>query len=327
MFLIAVTKIEIPNRFQPLTVNQIHVDPFVVTLVTDGFLSHTISTQKGFSLVESPLPPSGQLAESDRVILSRVDFDKYNKTIEIYKATNSGRTIYYYMNQEGEFYCSTHISLLRKAGVPIEEEKRGLPEYFIYGFVTPPLTLYKDIEQLLIGGRLYVELTNGKCHIKSRSNFNVPEVNNELNSIDIISRRILDLLHTSIQYLHPSSDRIAISLSGGIDSSNLYKVCNDLYGINTTYSTGYPFEDPGSNIEKEYALSASKALGTTHNFTEFTTADYLEGVLEGIDAAEAPLLYTQCPMFYLFFRDGFPKDKNIIINGHGSEAAFGGGVN
>ncbi|MGQ9570397.1 MAG: hypothetical protein ACUVUQ_06065 [Thermodesulfovibrionales bacterium] len=140
MFLVSLTKTKIKNNFYSLNVKHISQKQFFITIVTDNFLSRLVTNQNGFLVVESPLKNN-----SHDIVLAQVNFQKNNNTLEIFKPTISGRPIYYHINSDGEFFCSTHIKLLREARVSIQENSKALPEYFIYRLIMPPRTLYKDI--------------------------------------------------------------------------------------------------------------------------------------------------------------------------------------
>ena len=320
MFLVAITRSEIANKLQSFAVQQMRLNSSMVTIVTDDFLSSFLSEPNGFSIIESPFV---RYQNFSGVIFSKITYNNKNDVLEIFRSILSGRPIYYHINSKGELFCSTHISMLRKAGVKIEENRMILPEFFVYRHIMPPQALYKNIKQLLVGSRLYIKFLNGKCIIKAISNVSLPKKDKKLDSIENIARQTAHYLSKSIQALGSSKDRLAVLLSGGLDSSILFKICQANYGVNTTYSAGYPFEDPRKNIDKEYALSAADAFQAKHKYCEFTNEKYLRGFIEAISAAEEPLHHLQSVMFYLLFKGGVPHNKDIIIKGHGADTAWG----
>jgi len=320
MFLVAVTRSEIANKLQSFAVEQLRLNSSMVTIVTDNFLSSYFPEPHGFSIIESPFVRYQNFSD---MIFSKITYDNKNDVLEIFRSILSGRPIYYHINSKGELFCSTHISMLRKAGVKIEENRMVLPEFFVYRHIMPPQTLYKNIKQLLVGSRLYIKFLNGKCIIKAISNVSLPKQDKKLDSIENIARQTSNYLHESIQALNPGKNRLAVLLSGGLDSSILFKICQANYGVNTTYSAGYPFEDPRKNIDKEYALSAADAFQTKHKYCEFTNEKYLRGFIEAISAAEEPLHHLQSVMWHLLFKEGIPHNKDIIIKGHSADTVWG----
>jgi asparagine synthase (glutamine-hydrolysing) len=322
MFFFSITKRKITDDLQCVGAKEIKVDSLIFSIVTDSFLSKLISTEDGFSIIESPLI---SYPHSDQIIFSEITFRNSKKCFEIFRSTISGRPIYYYLNPQGEFFCSTHISMLRRAGVRIEENTKLLPEFFVYRYVIPPQTLYKNIRQVPAGSRLRVGLVGENCNICQCNGFQPPVSDDSkvLGTIETISTRTLELLTDSCYPLKPLNDEIAVLLSGGLDSSVLLKTCQNLYDIETTYSTGFPFEKPNNNLEKEYALSAAQAFGVRHSYYESSVENYLLGILQAISAAEEPLHHQSSAMLYLLFRNHLPKEKTIVICGMGADGIFG----
>lgn len=319
MFLLAITESEIASRLRSPAIKELKFGKYVFTIVTDNFISRFITEPNRFLIIESPLLLNHNFRD---LILSQVIY-KYNNVLEIFRSTSSGRPIYYHIDSKGSFFVSTHISLLREAGVKIEENITLLPEFFIYRFIMPPQTMYKNIYQLPAGSRLHIKLLNGKYIIAKIDKFDPPILDKGFNLIDNIAIQTSRLISQSIYSLNPFEDRLAILLSGGLDSSILFKICQSFFKIDETYSTGYPFENPRKNKEKEYALSAAQEFQIKHKYYEVTNEQYLRGFIEGISAAEEPLHHLQSVMFYLLFKRGLPKKKDIVICGQGAGTIWG----
>jgi asparagine synthase (glutamine-hydrolysing) len=301
------------------------MDSLIFSIVTDNFLSKLILDRNGFSIIESPLisyPSFG------KVIFLKITYSTNEKSLSIFRSTLSGRPVYYHLNPEGEFFCSTHISMLRKAGVRIKENRKVLPEFFVYRYIMPPSTLYKDIWQVPAGSQIKVRISRGVMNVQESNEFRPLELGNshESHQLETISARTLDLLNRSCKRLKPLNGNVTVLLSGGMDSSILCKICQDLFNIDKTFSTGYPFENATENIEKDYALSAARAFGVRHEYYGARSQDYLHGFLEAISIAEEPLHHLQSVMLYLLFRNGLPDDKNILVSGLGADGIFGSGM-
>jgi asparagine synthetase B (glutamine-hydrolysing) len=296
-------------------------------MVTDGFLSQCSTDATGFSIIESPFI---NRPEVKNIILSEMIYDKKKKKLSIFKPPHSGRPLYYHINSRGEFYCSTHISMLKKAGVTIEENTDGLPEFFVYRYVTPPKTLYKNIHQVSIGSHLYFALMNGQCILESEHQYNPFSIKSEIVPESISMGKIIQQINANLSHainlLSPCSSRLSVLLSGGLDSSILFAICRNTFGTNKSYSTSYPFEDASNDREKKYALSAAKALNSNHYFYQADNNEYLHGFLESISTAEEPLHHLQSVMLYLLFKKGLPTDKDIVISGEGADGIFGSGL-
>jgi len=100
-------------------------------------------------------------------------------------------------------------------------------------------------------------------------------------------------------------------------------VCQTTLGIDTTYSAGYPFEDPRNNVEKEYALSAAEAFQVKHEYYEPTNSEYLRGFVEAVSAAEEPIHHLSSVMLYMLFKKRLPQSKNVVVSGFGADGCWG----
>jgi len=320
MFLVAITRNEIAQNLDSVNIEESKIDNFIITVVTDNFLSKKSYEKNGFSIIESPLISS---SDYSKIIFSKFSYNNIENTFYISKSTISGRPIYYHLSPKGEFFCSTHISMLRKAGVPIEENTDVLPEFFTYRIVMPPQTLYQDIKQLCSGDQFRITLLNGKCVIQPVNSFNLPKINPNITSIKKSSKELKYLLSQSIEKLSSRKKETMPLLSGGIDSSILCRLCQEYLDIDTSYSTGYPFEEPTLNMEKEYAITAGKALGMNHHYYESSTSDYLRGFLEAISLSEQPLHHLQSVCLHLLYKEGIPQSKKIVVEGWGAGGSFG----
>lgn len=320
MFAVAITNQPLKVSEKGINIKEFEQKGRVITVYTDDLFTEL--EQIGENLQITEVPFNKKRARLNTKFLSRVVVDMKNETIEIFNPTTSGRTIYYHIQNGREFYCSTHIFLLRSFGVKIEENREVLPEFFVYRDVMPPNTLYKGIKKVAFGERLKFSLSNEKVSVKS-SHFVFSELKIRGKSIDKISREVLDILSNSIASIKPAKSDIALLLSGGLDSSILFKLSKDILDINRTFSTDFPFLDSRGDIEKRYSLSASKALGAEHSHVEFTVEDYLRGFIEAIDAAEEPIHHLQSVLIYLLFKKGIPDRFHTIISGLGADVLFG----
>lgn len=295
------------------------MDGSIITYATDKFLSESFENDNFFQIIESPL--LGTERNIDLQFLEiKVDLKKGN--IEIYKSTHSGRPIYYYLNSKGEFFCSSHIKLLKEVGITIKENKNILPEYFCYRYAHPPHTLFNNIKTLPIGHKLILKKRITKYYIDKIIPY-VPPKKNVLKDInDIVNKTDSELIDV-VKGIDNSDDKIAVLLSGGLDSSILFKICQEEMGIDKSYSTGYPFDDDSDNREKDYALSAANDFNSDHIYFDTDNKNFLISFIDAIDKAEEPIMHLGTAMDNLLFERGIPDDKKIIINGQGADCVWG----
>jgi len=312
MFLLSITKSTL-SRFKSYKFEEFNLPQRKLTIVTDNFLSKIFSEGDSILVIESPLI---SCCDPKELVLTGAKYDNKKSILEIYKPLISGRSIYYHLDSTGDFYCSTHISMLREAGIKIYENSALIPEFFVFRFIMPPQTFYKNIYQINAGSHLRINLKKDKIIIKIINDFDPPRISLLPGQFENYREEILGLLSKSIQPLKKCKNHLALLLSGGIDSSLLLRICQNLsFNIDSTYSTGYSFE----NFEKDYAQSAADYFGTNHNYQEIMISEYPQRIVEAISIAEQPLPNLQSILLYLLFKDGLPKKQNIVLNGVGAE--------
>lgn len=321
MLLVALSRSSLLGQLKSYSAQQFPTGTdWLLTVVTDGSLSQ-VKVLEGEVLGSESLLNS-LTAESDTEFVS-ARFSFGDQTLSIRKSTVSGRPVYYHLGANGEFLASTHIALLRQAGVEIEEDKDVLPELLIYRTVAPPRTLYRRIRQLPASGSIVVKLGKKGCDLSVGEMYVMPDGMTASGSEADISKRVTDLLRESVGRLKPDSSRVATLLSGGLDSSILCSLVEELLERYRTYSSSYLFEDPGKDLENSYALSAAAALSTTHTVFVPNSQDYVVGFVEALDAAETSLNHLQSVLLYLMFKSAIPGQFDRIVHGAVAETAWG----
>ena len=209
--------------------------------------------------------------------------------------------------------------MLRKAGISIRENVAALPEYFLYRCVMPPNTLYQDIFQIMLGGSLDVSFNRSDLRVAHHYFVPAEQVPNHtlFDTAEHIRSRIIDVLkaNTTIQS--------KILLSGGIDSSLVFKLAQKSVGVQHSYSSAYPFEKSELDVERNYAMTAAESFGSIHEQFVPSTSRYLEAVIQSIADAELPLHHLQSPLMYLFCKDCFSGTREPVVNSIGAGGVFG----
>ena len=276
MLFAAITRKRILDKFQGMAVREFQDDDFFITLVWDDFYSKITFDDKFYQIFETSA--LSEKVPGDNTYLSFC-YNRFDKNIILEKRQISGRPFYYYTGQNGDFYCSTHLDMLKKSGVPMQVNESVLPEFFMYRYVSPPQSLLKDVKLVFSGSVLEFSRQATEYHEKILSRYNPISTGATLKDakdIDIV--HVTQALDKPMRSLEPSTP-VHFPLSGGLDSSILLKLIHQKRELSHTYSAGYPFENPDNNIEKEYALSAAKAFGTQHHYFDFSNKRYLEGVV------------------------------------------------
>jgi len=319
MFLMALTRNVLKHRFPSLRVVEYDCAPLVATVITDGSVCRHQFDRDGFAIVQT-LP--GPVDVDERAVFARLEYRKAQKCVSLHRGTRAGLPIYFRVESTGELYCSSHIALLRQAGVAIRENAHALPEFFVYNYVSPPRTMYNGIAQVPCGARVVIAVDGGS-HEPRQESLELPLPGDCAVATDAVCDETFVLLENSFNVVKPVAPATAMLLSGGLDSSVLFRLAQRNLGIDDSYSTGFPFQSEYENLEKEYALSAAEAFGSRHVYYDVTNEDLQGAIVRSIAVAEEPLLFLQPAMFHLLFGAGLPVEKSVVVSGQGADALFG----
>jgi len=229
----------------------------------------------------------------------------------------------YYVVRDSEVTLTTHARLLQRVGIKLEEDPSALPEYFVYRYVSPPKTLFYGVNCIPIGGSLRFRLAGDQVKVESLIWTTVFNKSRHPLSLAESADAIAEDMRKGIRALDSSRDQVGCLLSGGVDSSMLFKLSKDYLLLNESHSTGYPFEDQANNGERIYAEAAAEALGSTHHYHTFSTTQFLHAVIDAVDHAEVPVVHLQSVLIELLFGQALGPRNRIVLNGQGADGIFG----
>lgn len=321
MFFFCLTPVPPAFTLSGLQTTTVACGRWFCTTGTDGRLATAVSDGTRTVITESPVtrPVAGPQGNA----YCSVTMDSRTAEFEIRKAILSGRPIYYHLSHRGEFYCATHIALLKEAGVPLAVNEARLPEFFAYRLVTPPATLIEGIRQLLPGSSIRGTVAADGCTLAPPSHYEFPptRASGRGPSTAAVAGDVLEALEADVDMLRGSAERVAVLLSGGIDSSILFRICAGHLGTRDSFAATFTF-DPHES-ERAYSISAADAMGSRHHLHAITVRDYLMSTLCGIAHAEEPLIVEHSAAFVSMFRDGIPADREVVLQGQGADCFFG----
>ncbi len=270
--------------------------------------------------------PAGIAAVTTDPALMTVSLSRSERRLTLSKSSECGLPLYFQVSPDGAFYAATHISLLRCAGVALQADDRVLPEFLLYRCVMPPRTLFRNISRLFHGGTLDISAAGSACIIRRHAPpawlQGAGSVVQSRSFSDQVAA-LADLLRKSIRRLQDAPARVALLMSGGIDSSMTAILGRSELGIDRTISTAYPFELPELDMEKRYALSAAAALGFRHRHYVGTTSEYRRALIMATAHAEEPVHHLQSPCLDMLLENGLEDGVDTVVQGLGAGGVFG----
>lgn len=217
-------------------------------------------------------------------------------------------------------FASEAKSLLELPGTSVEIDPAALRAYLELGYVPAPLSIFRGIRKLPIGGLLCVD----ERGVTVRSTWTPPTAVDAAPSRADWVRRVRAQLEESVQMQMVSDVPIGAFLSGGIDSSAVLAFMARASGQPVrTYSIGF---DGGAAErffnELDYARQVATRFGTDHHeiLVRPDVVGLLPKLLWHMDEPIADSAFVTTYLVAEFAR----RDVKVILSGVGGDELFGG---
>ena len=226
----------------------------------------------------------------------------------------------YYTEKDGHFFFASEIrSILATGKVERKLNRDVLPEYFTYQTVHAPNTLVKDVFMLLPGH--YIELKNGKHTISRwwspRENYSTAS---EGKSYENVCRDVKDLLTASVERRLISDVPFGAFLSGGIDSSAVVGLMNNILDQPVrTFTISF---DEERFSEAEFARQVAEKFKTEHHEFRLRPEDFLRELPVALDALDHPS--GDGPNSYIVSSITRKNGITMALSGLGGDELFAG---
>jgi len=202
-------------------------------------------------------------------------YDRRNQELICFRDRSGIKPFYYYQN-DGLFLFASELKAFHKhPEFKKEINPQSVHQFFQYGYVLAPLSIFKHTCKLEPGHYLKIDLKTK--HIQNECYWNVYDYYNKP-KLDIgyneATAHIEELLISSCKYRMISDVPVGVFLSGGYDSTAVTALlqANQKETLNT-FTIGFYEED---HNEAAYAKRIAKHLGTNHTEYYCTIKDALE---------------------------------------------------
>ncbi len=226
-----------------------------------------------------------------------------------------GQKPLFYMEQNGCFYFASELQALKKLNaIPINDiDNIAMAQYFRYGYIPSPRTLYKGVSSLKPGHTLL----RHKGH-SSQTCYWRPQVTGEERDVDMC--QLQEIIDKAVKSRLISDVPLGTFLSGGIDSSlitaSMVRQKDD--PVKTfTISTGNSWCD-----ESREAQLIADHLDTKHH-TFNVTPDFVEISAKLAKHYGQPFADPSAVLTYYVSRET-KKHVTVALTGDGGDELFGG---
>ncbi|MCI0542517.1 asparagine synthase (glutamine-hydrolyzing) [bacterium] len=244
-------------------------------------------------------------------------YNKEEKIIKLYRDASGQKVLYYYSDGR-KFIFSSEI----KAILAHEEIDRAVDEEAVLiaahiGYIPGEKTLWKNIKKLNLSQCVSFNLkskTLASNYFQSKTENYYGEKSPE----EVFE----DLVREHLQ----SKQKVALNLSGGLDSSLLLHEMSKVGHEMHTYSTYFEGGHEKYNRDASFAKQLAKDYGATHREIDITKNNFLANFIEAYERIEEPNFNITLPAYLITAKvEGANGDKNrVILSGDGGDEVFGG---
>jgi asparagine synthase (glutamine-hydrolysing) len=219
---------------------------------------------------------------------------------------------------------ATDTRLMVAAGVPRQFDGQAAAEYLHFFYAAGPRSLLRDASAVLPAHFMTLDAAGARQKRWSPSRWVPGESLGDPAAIERAVERELpkfeELLITAVTACLPPRGRVALSLSGGKDSSVLAYVLSRICPERVlAFTVGMPDK---RNDEGEDAALVCKALGLQHFVHVATDAEIADGVRSLSRVLDQPVGDIAALPYYLAMRK-LPEDCQVILDGSGNDFYFG----
>lgn len=201
-------------------------------------------------------------------------------------------------------------------------DARSLEDMFTVGFIPGPATIWREIQKLPPARRLLATASSGVVEVQRYWDAPFAAAGQE-ERIDPgeAAEAVLELLRDAVRLRLQSDVPVGALLSGGLDSSGLVALMQELSGGRAhTFSIGFA---ASSHDESRHALAAAQYLNTEHHVLHFDWADF-DLLPQVVAALDQPQCFATAVPIWLLYRACREAGCKVILTGEGSDELFAG---
>ncbi len=198
-------------------------------------------------------------------------WDRNQETLFLARDRLGIKPLYYALLEDGTFIFASELKgLLAHPSLSREMDPHAIEEYFSYGYVPEPKTIFKQAFKLSPGHSL--TLHSGQSLSRPRQYWDVPFTPHGPISIQEAQEELIIRLREAVKVRLMSEVPLGAFLSGGVDSSAVVAMMAGLMkdSVNTC---SISFGDPAFN-ESQYAQKVADHYRTRHHVEEVDEDDF-----------------------------------------------------
>ncbi|PPD51178.1 MAG: asparagine synthetase B [Methylobacter sp.] len=246
-------------------------------------------------------------------------WDRPQQTLFLARDRLGVKPLYYAQLGNGQFIFSSELKALKEhPGLPRELDPSAIEDYFGFGYVPDPKTIYKNVYKLEPG--FCLTLKHGQNQYQPRQYWNVKFAVGAPRSEQEIGEELIGRFREAVKIRMVADVPLGAFLSGGVDSSAVVAMMAGL-SPDPVNTCSISFGDPAYN-ESKFAAQIAGRYHTAHRVEQvdpddFSLIDQLAGLYDEPYADSSALpTYRVCELA--------KKQVTVVLSGDGGDENLAG---
>jgi asparagine synthase (glutamine-hydrolysing) len=244
-------------------------------------------------------------------------WDKTARALHLYRDRFGKKPLVYTTTREGGIYFASEIKALFSLEKPSVSsvDIESVATFLAFGHTSNPKTIVNDVFKL--PPATHLKWSDGIIEV---SNFWIPKIENNVNSLEENVDRAKALIETAIKKRLVSERPLGAFLSGGIDSSLVVAMMTPHVENLKTFSVGF---HESNYDESRFANVVAQKYRTNHTQMYLKQNELVETLFESIKYYDEPFAdSSSLATFYL--SKIAAQQVTVALSGDGGDEAFGG---
>ncbi|MDR4513127.1 XrtA/PEP-CTERM system amidotransferase [Nitrosomonas sp.] len=198
-------------------------------------------------------------------------WDRNRQTLFLARDRLGIKPLYYALLDNGQFIFSSELkALIAHPALSREMDPCAVEDYFAYGYIPEPKTIFKQAQKLSPGFKLTVK--RGQTQLQPRQYWDVPFNRRDTVNESEVEEALIAKLRESVDIHLMTEVPLGAFLSGGVDSSAVVAMMSGIMNepVNTC---SISFGDPAFN-ESRYAQEVADRYHTRHHVKQVEHDDF-----------------------------------------------------
>jgi asparagine synthase (glutamine-hydrolysing) len=230
------------------------------------------------------------------------------------------KPLFYHLSDDCTWLCfgSEIKAILSYPQVPSEVDETSLADTWLVGYPLGDRTLFQGIRSVRPGHWLAICQRDGRLEVVSRAFYKVPSAVDETLSLPDAIGLIKESLIDAVLCHLPRNMRVALPLSGGLDSGLL---ANLITGVTDTVDA-YTVSTERDSIDTLISRGTCEPLGLSHQEVVVEWEEYVDAIAEAVWIEEQPSQLFALPVYFL--ARAMCGTHKVGMCGEGADELFGG---